>query len=81
MISYSTFHSLTQVALKLTGVYWGLDSEGFGDRFLKVVCEQFYIQAHYCRNWFRFVVGPSENLDPVSYHIFLVNTEETCWIA
>jgi lysosomal acid lipase/cholesteryl ester hydrolase len=53
--------------LNAVGVHGWLDSYGFGDRFFKVVCEQTYFQARYCKNWFREVVGPSENLDPVSY--------------
>lgn len=73
---YTHVSLYTQDALKLIGVHGWLDSEGFGDRFFELVCEQTYIQAQSCRNWFRSVVGPSENLDPVSYSIFVANKKQ-----
>ncbi|KAK4020799.1 hypothetical protein OUZ56_002745 [Daphnia magna] len=70
---YTHVSLYTQDALKLIGVHGWLDSEGFGNRFFELVCEQTYIQAQSCRNWFRSVVGPSENLDPAMIPLFNVN--------
>ncbi|XP_046644443.1 gastric triacylglycerol lipase-like [Daphnia pulicaria] len=67
------FTNHIEVALNAVGVHGWLDSEGFGDRFLEVICEQTYIQARYCKNWFRAVVGPSENLDPTLIPLFDAN--------
>ncbi|KZS15481.1 Lipase [Daphnia magna] len=70
---WAPFTDRIEDALKLIGVHGWLDSEGFGNRFFELVCEQTYIQAQSCRNWFRSVVGPSENLDPAMIPLFNVN--------
>nr|CAH0107045.1 unnamed protein product [Daphnia galeata] len=69
----SPFTNRIEDVLNAVGVHGWLDSYGFGDRFFKVVCEQTYFQARYCKNWFREVVGPSENLDPAMIPLFDAN--------
>ena len=57
---------------------WGwLDSEGFGDGLLNVICSQTYAGATFCRNLIDSVMGPNPtNLALVSYLLLQFNNFE-----
>ena len=49
------------------GIRGWLDSQGIGDVILKLMCQQTYSQARFCRYMYNLVVGPNqENMDLVS---------------